>query len=219
MIHDFRFDSNCLIKSMDLYHDPYIAAEAFQGFPTPSSPIMRFLTVSPPPSSYQVNSGSVLDWQFIPGSEKVTSQQAWANAIAPYYKAFQASQNVSQYFIETDFTIPQAYASLYTAGDSSVLPLAGLWLGNDQMDKYHTLRSQIMTEDFNTLQNSMYQISDDGDVVVHYIWKGKSKVAICHVVSISKLDIFNRRLGKFSHAKPSIISLWCLKQISSKLPD
>ena len=72
VIHDFTFDpASCRITQMHLYHDPYIVALAFTGRPVPQTPIMPFLTASPPPAQFTVPGVTVQDWQVIPGEEAV----------------------------------------------------------------------------------------------------------------------------------------------------
>eukprot|EP00698_Gefionella_okellyi_P003790 TRINITY_DN13523_c0_g1_i1.p1 TRINITY_DN13523_c0_g1~~TRINITY_DN13523_c0_g1_i1.p1 ORF type:complete len:445 (-),score=107.27 TRINITY_DN13523_c0_g1_i1:51-1355(-) len=171
VIHDFLFDSNCLITQMHLYHDPYVASMAFAGYPAVAVPIMPGLVRTPPASTFVVTDlgEGELNWQVFASETNVPPMSAWI-VVQQYYASVQAGN----YFAATQlfansYDIAQGNCSLFMPGDPSVLPYSGLYIGPEQILQYHLTRAATVRENtpaFNTA--TVTNVTVAGSVAISY---------------------------------------------------
>lgn len=137
VIHDFLFDNNCNITQMTLFQDPYTVVAVYAGYPATTSPIMPFIVFNSPPNSF-VTSFPSNDFQVFPGEVLVPGAAA-LNLVKRYYATVSTNNGnltesqANEFFMSTNFAVPQAYSALLVPGDSLVLPYAGMFMAPQEV--------------------------------------------------------------------------------------
>jgi len=172
VIHDFLFDTDCMIKQMHLYHDPYVASMSYAGYTAPAVPIMPGLAQIPPSNEFVVTSTTNLyNWQVFLGEDVILPQEAWP-VIELYYQSIAQKQiSISNLFIPLSYGLPQNMASVLIPGDSLVIKYGGLWIGLNQIATYHSLYFNLTTES-TPLESASTNVTNGGSVVVFWDLKG-----------------------------------------------
>lgn len=200
VIHDFQFDGACKIVSMDLYHDPLVAAIAFNytGWrQVPLTPIMMSLTYgsSAPPSQFSLNAtapGTILNWQVIPQTGLVRVAPTTLPAIiSQYYSLESGNQSVASLFMKLDYSVPQAFSALLSPGDPGLIPWAGYYVGGEGADVHVQRRAAFATFASSPINVDYSMAVDGGNVAVTYIMSGTARAGSKGSFKCKATDLFS----------------------------
>eukprot|EP00294_Goniomonas_avonlea_P000900 CAMPEP_0114561282 /NCGR_PEP_ID=MMETSP0114-20121206/11920_1 /TAXON_ID=31324 /ORGANISM="Goniomonas sp, Strain m" /LENGTH=529 /DNA_ID=CAMNT_0001746905 /DNA_START=14 /DNA_END=1601 /DNA_ORIENTATION=- len=178
VIHDFLFDASCKITQMTLFQDPYTVVSVFAGYPPSASPVMPFVVFASPPNTFQ-STMPASDFQVFPGENTVDGASAW-QLVQAYYTTVASSNgnftsaDAALFFMGLNYSIPQAVASLIVPGDPSILPYAGMFMGQDQIAQYVRLRAELVVENDPLSDPGALKVIDQGSVAVSWKLQGSA---------------------------------------------